>query len=151
TIGRLDSNWGRSPEAKKKLTLGALLEKYGKSEKTLSNKTLNRYCDYLQALFRWAFQRGHYHSNANPFAEQRREAGKAEGWLPYTIAELNLLFASQAFKVDLAERVKPKAHGFESALRWVAPIALFSGMRLTEIAQLRVADVDVKARTLRVH
>jgi integrase len=54
---------------------------------------------------------------------------------PFTVAELQTLFD------DLPREVKPKKHTPDTALPWVALIALYSGMRLEEIAQLTTADV----------
>jgi integrase len=57
------------------------------------------------------------------------------GYVPFTDAELQTLFDA------LPREIAPKKHTPETALPWVALIALYSGARLEEIAQLTTADV----------
>lgn len=93
-------------------------------------------------MFKWARKRGHFDGD-NPFTDQARREGdpKKIGWVPYTIHELNTLFAAPLFDVSEDERIRPRKHTAETALRWVPLIGLYSGMRLGEICQLRTSDV----------
>jgi integrase len=105
---------------------------------------LNRYASSLSGLFKWARRRG-YFDGANPFSEQSRPKARkgTTGWLPYNLDELNALFGSRLFtEVDTKGRLQPRRHTFETALLWVPLIALFSGMRLGEICQLRTGDLQ---------
>jgi integrase len=140
-IATLDPNWGRSPQTKT-LSVWELLEKFGGKGEQLSNKTLNRYVSSLSSLYKWARKRGHF-DGANPFSEQSRAKARkgTTGWLPYNDDELNALFGSPLFRDAGEARIKPKQHSAETALLWVPLIALFSGMRLGEVCQLRTADV----------
>src|SRR5262249_53537077 len=73
----------------------------------------------------------------NPFDGQKRKA-IAESYSPFEPVELQALFA--ALPLDMA----PAKHTPESALPWVVRIAAYTGMRLEEIAQLTVADVQTR-------
>jgi integrase len=144
-ISKLPPHWGRS-SATKKLTVWELLEKFKDNGEQLSNKTLNRYASSLSGVFKWSRRRG-YFDGANPFSEQSRPKPRkgTTGWLPYEIDELNKLFSSPTFlEADTADRIRPKKHNFETALRWVPLIALFSGMRLGEICQLQKANLKTE-------
>jgi integrase len=140
-ISKLSPNWGRASNTKK-LTVWQLIEQFGDGDAQLSNKTLNRYISSLSGLFKWARRRG-YFDGTNPFSEQSRPKPRkgAGGWLPYTVDELNTLFGSPRISASVKERIHPKKHSFETALRWVPLIALFSGMRLGEICQLATGDL----------
>jgi integrase len=141
TIATLHPHWGRAPKAKE-LPLDKLLEKFGGGEQHLTNKTLNRYASALSAVFKWSRKRGKF-DGTNPFVEQTRtKAAKGTTeWLPYTADELTKLFKAPLFTAPAAERLRPIKHNVETAMRWVPLIALYSGMRLGEICQLRTGDV----------
>jgi integrase len=147
TVATLDPHWGRSPDTKQ-LSLDELLRKFGQGPKGLSNRTINRYASAMSSLYKWARKRGH-HDGANPFAEQSRPKAKkgTRGWLPYTPDELDRIFAAPLFHLDNEARIRPAEHDTESAMRWVVPIALYSGMRLNEICQLTTADVRREHKT----
>jgi integrase len=102
----------------------------------VSNRTRNNYTDTLNYVFKYAGKRGRF-SRApedNPFHDQRSKAGKSS-YSPFTVAELQTLFNA------LPRDPKPAKHTPNTALPWVAAVALYSGMRLEEIAQLKTADI----------
>jgi integrase len=101
-----------------------------------SNRTVNNYAMTMQCLFKSARNRGRFQGE-NPFEDQRHKAG-GEKREAFTAAELHKLFA--ALPLDLA----PAKHAPESALPWAVRIAAYTGMRLEEIAQLTVADVQTR-------
>jgi integrase len=101
-----------------------------------SNRTVNNYAMTMQCLFKSARNRGRFQGE-NPFEDQRRKAG-GEKREAFTAAELHKLFA--ALQPDIA----PAKHSPESALPWAVRIAAYTGMRLEEIAQLTVADVQTR-------
>lgn len=143
-VAKLHPHWGRSPETKK-LTVWEVLERYGKGDKQLNNKTLNRYVSSLGSVFKWAKKRGHLaKASHNPFAEQSYEkpALAASRWLPYTVSELDK-FMKAPLLVDMpaTERIKPAHHRFKHALAWLPLLALFSGMRSNELCQLHTGDI----------
>src|SRR5262249_55408779 len=90
----------------------------------------------MQSLFKSARNRGRFQGD-NPFEDQRRKAS-GEKREAFTAEELHKLFA--ALPTDLA----PTKHSPESALPWAVRIAAYTGMRLEEIAQLTVADVQTR-------
>jgi integrase len=104
--------------------------------RAISNGTLNRYCSALSAVWVWAGKRGHA-DGGNPWRGQWRKQSD-KGWLPFSIAELNALFASQWFN---AEARGGPTDAFSTAMAWLPLIALFSGMRSNEACQLRHGDV----------
>jgi len=146
-IATLHPHWGRASKAKE-LLLEKLLEKFGGGEERLTNKTLNRYASALSAVFKWARKRGKF-DGTNPFTEQSRtKAAKGTTeWLPYTADELTKLFKAPLFVVPAAERLRPAEHTTETAMRWIPLIALYGGMRLGEICQLRTGDVKRERKT----
>ena len=139
-VGKLDPHWGRSPQTKDR-TWKELQQRFGNGKGQLTNRTLNHYASALSRVFKWARKRGHFDGN-NPFTDQgRRESDpKKVGWVPYSIAELNALFRAPLFDVQ-HDRIRPDKHTIETTLRWVPLVALYSGMRLGEICQLRTTDV----------
>jgi integrase len=95
--------------------------------------TRNAYATTLRSVFESAKQRGRF-TGDNPFNGMKKKA-KGESYAPFTIAELQTVFD------DLPRDVAPTKHTPDTALPWVALIALYTGMRLEEIAQLTVADI----------
>jgi integrase len=140
-VSKLDRHWGQMKGAQQS-TLKQLLVKSGNGE-GLSNRTINKYVIALSGIFKWARKAGKF-DGENPFAEQSRKKAdqRVIGWLPYTTDELNKLFGAPVFHVPADEWIKPERHTFETALRWVPLIALYSGMRLGEVCQLRTEDVQ---------
>jgi integrase len=102
----------------------------------VSARTRNNYAQTLKCVFKSAGRRGRF-SNAeedNPFGDQRSKVA-GSSYQPFTVAELQKLFDA------MPREVKPKRHTPETALPWIALIALYTGARLEEIAQLTTADV----------
>jgi len=101
-----------------------------------SNRTTNNYAQTMLALFKNARNRGRV-SGENPFEDQRRKVA-AEKREAFNSEELQKIF--RALPVEVA----PKKHSPETALPWAVRIAAYTGMRLEEIAQLTVADVQTR-------
>jgi integrase len=103
-------------------------------------RTKNNYADTLNYIFKSAGRRGRFSraKEDNPFDDQRSKVAK-NSYSPFTVAELQTLFAA------LPREVKPVRDTPETAMSWCALIALYSGMRLEEIAQLKTADVREEA------
>ena len=134
TISRLHPHWARSAKSKD-LSLAELLVKYGQGGEQLSNRTLNRVIGSLSSVFKHARRRGHFDGD-NPFAEQTRPKARkgTSEWLPFSDQELKMLFDAQIFRCDANDRLRPRLHTVETAMRSVPLIGLFSGMRLGEFA-----------------
>ncbi len=143
--GKLDPHWGRGPQTKN-LTWKELQERSRNGQDKLTNRTLNRYASALSCVFKWADKRGHF-DGRNPFQGQSRKEGDNTGWRSYTVAELNTLLSGPLFRAaSTDDRLRPRVHSAKTALYWAALIALFSGMRLGEICQLRTDDVQQRSK-----
>ncbi|MCD2324145.1 hypothetical protein LQ953_08990 [Sphingomonas sp. IC-56] len=121
-LRHLDGSWARSPAARA-MTWDDLQRTYGGRDKGLSDATRNRHAATLQALWEWASERG-YAEGRNPFTGHRarlRAGVNVKGYRPWEADELVRLFAPGPKRADLRE---------------VMLVALFSGMRLDEIAGL---------------
>jgi integrase len=103
----------------------------------VSNRTRNAYATTLKCVFECARRRGRF-TGDNPFDGMKAKVA-GSSYEPFTIAELQTLF--DALPRDTA----PAKHSPETALPWAALIALYSGARLEEIAQLTTADVREEA------
>ena len=95
--------------------------------------SVNKYLHNLTHLFRWAESQGFY-EGANPaqnltLSRRGRHEGGHEA---FTDAELSLIFGSSEFKAQLAKRAERY---------WVPLIALHTGCRREEAAQLNLADI----------
>jgi integrase len=80
--------------------------------------------------------RGRYRGEKgqSPFDDQRAKV-VGSSYEPFTVDELQTLFDA------MPRETKPKKHSPDTALPWIALIALYTGARLEEIAQLTTADV----------
>ena len=147
TISRLHPHWARSAKSKD-LSLTELLVKYGQGGEQLSNRTLNSVIGSLSSVFKHARRRGHFEGD-NPFAEQTRPKARkgTSEWLPLSNQELKMLFDAPIFRCEENDRLRPRFHTVETAMRWVPLIALFSGMRLGEICGLRTTDIQLEGDT----
>jgi integrase len=99
----------------------------------MSNRTRNNYTMTLKCVFECARRRGRFQGE-NPFVGMRAKVAKSS-YAPFTVAELQALLGA------LPRDTTPKRHTPETALPWVALIALYTGARLEEIAQLTTTDV----------
>jgi integrase len=98
-------------------------------------RTRNAYATTLKCVFDDARKRGRF-TGDNPFDGMKVKGLKAanSSYVPFTVGELQTLFDS------LPRQVAPKKHSPETALPWAALIALYTGARLEEIAQLSTGD-----------
>lgn len=123
-LRQLNPLWGRSPAAKgKALSWQQLLRSFGGQPKGLSDATVNRHMATLQSLWKWAQERDHCEGN-NPFSgfhKKLKEGRNVRGYLAWEADELERLFNPGPKRADLRE---------------VMQVAMFSGMRLDEIASL---------------
>jgi integrase len=103
----------------------------------VSRRTRNNYAQTLKCVFKCAGRRGRFSNTEedNPFGDQRSKVVAGSSYEPFTDAELQALFDA------LPRQTKPAKHSPETALPWAALIALYSGARLEEIAQLNAADI----------
>lgn len=103
-----------------------------KPKETLSSKTVNKRLQTISALFRWAQKNGY--STDNPFEGMTVKLGvnAVDRRDPFTDSDLKAIFGSNGFV-----RFDPKRPNHF----WLPMLALFTGARLEELAQLYVDDI----------
>lgn len=110
---------------------------------TLDPKTINRYLSGLSPFAKWLASSVMVDQPIMTddmfIAIDRSKKGRA----PFTDGQLKALFASPLFRGCQSDYIehKPGNHMVRDWRYWLPLIALFSGMRLGEIAQLLVDDV----------
>lgn len=121
-LRHLRPEWARSAKARA-LSWSDLLHTYSDPSQSLSDATMNRHMQTLQALWKWAKRRGHC-AGDNPFEgfSQRLSLGKnVNTYRAWENDELNRLLVPPPRRQDLRE---------------VILVGMFTGMRLDEIASL---------------
>jgi integrase len=133
-IAKLEPNWGRSPETKRR-TFSEVYKLHGDKGGGLSNRTVNRYSTALGLVWTWARRRGLFKGD-NPWTDQQRQIGERRKLekLPFTAEELGLLLKTKPEK-------RPKTPTVNTTIPWLSWIAAYSGMRLNEICSLKIADL----------
>lgn len=127
TLRQMDPLWARSPKAKA-MTWAQLQKEFGQRERGLSDATINRHMATLKSLWAWAQERDHCEGN-NPFSGFHRKlknGRNVQGYLPWETDELNRLFNPAPKRSDVQE---------------IMLVAMYSGMRLDEIASLTRGQV----------
>ncbi|MBB3133879.1 integrase [Rhizobium pisi] len=133
-IATFDPHWGRSPHTKQR-TFSEIIRDFGNHKIGLSNRTINRYATALSMVWQWAKRRGLL-TRENPWEDQYRKIGEKRKTqkLPYTIDELKVLLATQP-------EVRPEQQSHPNTLAWLCHISAYSGMRLNEMCDRKVADI----------
>jgi integrase len=143
-LSKLHPDYGKRGEGE--LDLDAVQKKHpAEPGKGLSIKTLKRHCGALAGLFEWARDENHI-AGDNPAKGHRFTKSKAAGNAgkerePFSTQELRALLTGPKVAAQYEQRARPECHSAETTLRWLIPIALYTGMRLDEICGLRVMDV----------
>lgn len=130
-LQKLPKNRNKSP-ATKGLTLDAMLQMDGLP--VASIRTLNAYVSHFQTFFRWAVEQGF--ANDNVFDGMRfrmPKRDKAAQRDAFTTAQLGVMYKHLT---ENPEGLVPKDEH-----KWVTLIAMFTGARLNEVAQLGVSDL----------
>lgn len=121
-LRQMDPLWARSAKVKE-MNWAQLQKEFGGKERGLSDATINRHMATLKELWAWAQERDYCTGN-NPFGgfHKRLQEGKnVKGYLPWEPEELERLFNPPPRRSELTELML---------------VAMFSGMRLDEIASL---------------
>jgi integrase len=102
-------------------------------KKTLSVRTINKILTRVGSLFKYAIQEG-YVEGPNPATDMNLPLGKFEdeNRAPFTKVELEKLLLSNQYLYN---------YHHNSYQFWIPIIALFTGMRQDEIAQLHLDDI----------
>lgn len=130
-LRQLDPNWARTGSKTKRaqsMSWGAMVREYGGRDKGLSDATVNRHAATLSALWKWAEEREQCEGR-NPFDGHRRRLSPGRnkyGYVAWEADELKRLISPPPKREDLTE---------------VILVAMFSGMRLNEIASLTFGQV----------
>jgi len=119
----------------------AIKQKTTQSNKPLSDARVNMYIGYASAVFNFA--KRHNHIKDNPFEglQIRGKKVRADKLREiFTTEDLKLMFVSS--KEYGSRDMCQHPHNF-----WIPLLALFTGCRLEEIAQLRVSDIRQYEKT----
>ena len=130
TLKKLPPNLRKNPKYRKKS-----ISEIAKMEvpKTMSDTTISKYLTRVGALFDYARKNGIY-EGANPATGMNppKDRREHEATAPFVKDDLIKLFHSE----DYLEDTHDKSFKF-----WMPILALFTGMRLNEIAQLHLSDI----------
>jgi len=105
--------------------------------KDVSDARVNTHQNVCAAVFEHARKERRKFTGENPFDFAKRQhtpKSKAK----FNVGELNKFFGSPVFT---ERQIKPKAYSISSALPWATVVALFSGLGLEEVCQLRPKDI----------
>jgi len=132
TLFKLPKNRNKNPNTRD-LPLGEMLEVPGVER--LSARTMNAYLGHMQTFFSWAVNNGYASENIFAGLKIRKKKGaEEEGRKAFTAEQLQLMYAH--LRDVESPIVRKDVH------KWPALIGMFTGMRLNEIAQLEVQDID---------
>lgn len=133
-------------QGEKDLPLPVLVEKYDAQDvPRISAKTVNKYLLALSSVWSWGHKHGRLpkgiRKDDNPFAGKLLQVQREEN-PGYSVAELRAIFNLPVF----TQGERP-AGGKGEAAKWLPLLALFTGARREELAQLSAKDVRQDAET----
>lgn len=102
------------------------------SRVTVNNRALGA----LSTIFDTAMREALVESNPCRSLKLPLKASDSKNVRPFTIPEVNAIFASK-----LLRKLRPSSSAGGDAGRWIPLLALFTGARLEELAQLHVSDI----------
>ncbi|MDD4732499.1 MAG: tyrosine-type recombinase/integrase [Desulfovibrio sp.] len=129
TLRKLPPNRQRSKEYKGK-KIDELLEM--NPDKVLSVKTVNMTLEAISSLFEWGIREGELSTNPAKGLQLKDTRQAITLRDPFSLEDIQAIFSSPYFIED-----KYNNAGYF----WIPLIALYSGMRLEEIAQLYLEDI----------
>ncbi|WP_298289509.1 tyrosine-type recombinase/integrase [Novosphingobium sp.] len=130
-LRQMDPLWARSSKARA-MTWAQLQAKFGGRARGMTDATINRHMATLKSLWAWAQERDHCDGN-NPFSGFHRKlknGRNVQGYQPWEADELKRLFDPAPKRADVQE---------------IMLVAMYSGMRLDEIASLTRGQVMQEA------
>ena len=140
----LPSNAAKRAKGKSLLQAAELAQKNGWP--LISAGTINGYLDKLNALFAYAEEEDYILKNPAKKLNVKDSVKKKEKRKPFDTAQLNKIFSAPIYTGcvnDESGYAKPGDKRPRRAKFWVPLIALFTGMRLNEICQLEINDIDL--------
>ncbi|MCT2558416.1 tyrosine-type recombinase/integrase [Tsuneonella sp. YG55] len=130
-LRQMNPMWGKSPKARS-MSWPELQENFGGQAKGMSDATINRHAATLKSYWAWAQERDYCEGN-NPFSgfhKRLKEGRNVKGYLAWEPHELEQLFNPPPKRRDVTE---------------VMLVAMYSGMRLDEIASLTRGQIRTEA------
>lgn len=125
------------------MSLVQIVEANGKVGKpAITKRTVNRYLSGLGAFCKWLVSSGYI--AASPMSDMHLEVPKKSRKRPFSVPEMNRLFAEAPLFNGCAtsDRIgDPGTFRVRDHRYWLPLVMLFSGCRPAEIAQLAVGDV----------
>ncbi|OYY75906.1 MAG: hypothetical protein B7Y43_17640 [Sphingomonas sp. 28-62-20] len=142
-IAALPRNY-RNSNAYKNLDMRAAVAKAAVLKgRTIDAQTVNSKLSALSSFLRWAVRNGYADTNGcdGLFVDADKAANER---CPFTVNQLNTILGSPLFKGFLRDGAEHKPGNVLSDdwRKWIPLIAMFSGARIGEIAQLRVSDIE---------
>lgn len=105
-------------------------------EKNLSWKTVSKRVGQVKSLFTRAVKSGLLSENPGIYVEVPKPRNRQPARVAYEVADLQKIFGSPLYQGGKLSR-----GGCGEAARWLPLLALYTGARIEELAQLRVEDV----------
>ncbi|MBT5034882.1 MAG: hypothetical protein HOM51_10215 [Rhodospirillaceae bacterium] len=116
----------------------------------MSTTTVNSYLNTLSALFKYGINEDHLSKNPAEGLQLHNKGSRKNDRLPFSTDQLKAIFNAPLYtgsKDDQWHYAEPGPNVVRRGRFWVPLIALFSGMRLNEICQLRINDITVEDNT----
>jgi integrase len=112
-------------------------------EVTLSGKTSWKYFANLKSFLGWCVDEGYIEKSPAQKIKIAKKSNAADARYPFSAAQLTSLFQSPQYvgHKSASIRAKPGVIVEKDGKYWVPLVALFTGMRLGEIVQLRITDI----------
>ena len=131
TLTKWPSNANKKPQYRGKSVAEVLAIR---TDAPLSVTSINKYVTYVTAFIAWAVANGYAETNfAEGLSISKKNLKASEDREPYSAEDLRKLLMSPIYTTDL-----PQSH---PERYWLPLIAMLSGMRLAEIAQLYLSDI----------
>jgi integrase len=104
-------------------------------EQTLGKKSINKYMSNVRQLFQWLIEVPKY-LTLNPFSgvSMKIKSRQQNRRRQFSADEIQQLIEYRPLGIKEARTIR-------NAAKWFVPIALYSGMRLNEIASLMIRDI----------
>lgn len=111
----------------------------------ISVLTARKYFDNLKAFLKWCVDEGYLDKAPVGGLSVKGKASPEAARLPFTKVELKKLFSSPQYvgHLSASRRSDPGSMIQKDGKYWIPLVALFTGLRLGEIVQLRCADINV--------
>jgi len=129
----IPKNWKTNPKYKNK-TIDQIMEM--KNVETISNNTRRKHFDTIKSLFTWAVENGKTDHN---YASGLKIVAKSVGdddRKKFSKEDLQKIISSDEYTLKNGKRHK------KAAYFWIPLISMFTGARINELCQLKVADIQ---------